>query len=201
MGIQNNMVPYDRRCARSRSRSPTTLPKPKMDNPVSSWKLGEQIQGENGLRFASLTMEGEPITLTISGVAPFEPSSWGDSPVKNLDIRLDGPTEEKMTCMQACIAERFSLPKYQENVFKKFLSKNMDFPANVRFKLGLGLTGTRYWNKDKKLIKMPDSFQGATFDVKLIMKGVWYSYDCWGVSLHATDILLTKEAPIPNCPF
>ena len=199
MGMQNNMVPYDRRCARS--RSPTTPPKPKMTDPVSSWKLGEQIEAENGLKFASLTLGGGPVTLTISGIAPFEPSSWGDNPVKNLDIRLDGPTEEKMTCMQACIGERFSLPKYQENAFKTFLNKNAEFPANIRFKLGSGSTGTSYWDKDKKLIKPPESFQGATFDVKLILKGVWYSGDCWGVSLQAMDLMMTKDPPIPECPF
>jgi len=55
-----------------------------MTDPVSSWKLGEQIEAENGLKFASLTLGGGPVTLTVSGIAPFEPSSWGDNPVKTL---------------------------------------------------------------------------------------------------------------------
>ena len=84
-----------------------------MDMPVSNWKLGETVEAENGLRFTGITVAGGPIILTLSGIAPFDPSSWQEeSLVKNLDIRLDASTESKLECMQACIMERFALPKY-----------------------------------------------------------------------------------------
>ena len=114
------MVSTDRRFGRSRSppNTPSTPPQRKMDSPVSGWKLGDIVVAENGLQFASLTTAGGPIILTLSGIAPFEPSSWQDDAlVKNLDIRLDAPTESKLECMQACIAEKFSLPKYNTEGF------------------------------------------------------------------------------------
>ena len=200
MGMQNNMVPYDRRCARSRSPA-TPPPKRKMDSPVSNWKLGETIEAENGLRFAPLLGEGGQVILTLSGIAPFEPSSWCETSIKNLDLRLDGPTEGKLSCMQACIAEKFTLPKYADNTFKHFLHKNGDYPANIQFKLPKGLVGTRYWDKDKKMTKAPVHFAGGNFEAKIVMKGVYYCEDCWGVSLHATDIMLHTPAPPPECPF
>ena len=201
MGMQNNMVPYDRRCARS--RSPVTPPKPKMNNPVSSWKLGEQIEAENGLKFASLTTAGGPIILTLAGVTPFEPSSWQEeSLVKNLDLRLDKLIEEKLECMQACVAETFSLPKYKTDAFKAFLHKKEEYPANLRAKLQTtGLTKTRFWGKDKKPTQAPESFALATFEAKVLLKGIWYAEAAWGVSLHATDLMLVAEAPVPECPF
>jgi hypothetical protein len=203
MGLQNNMVPYDRRCARSRS-PPNTPPPKKMDTPVISWKLGEAVEAENGLKFASLTTASGPIILTLSGIAPFEPSSWQDDAlVKNPDLRLDALTESKLECMQACIAEKYGLPKYSTEGFKPFLHKRDDFPANLRVKLqAKGLTKTRFWSKeDKKLTKAPEHFAGATFDAKVLLKGVWYSESCWGVSLQATDLMITKEAQLPDCPF
>ena len=172
--------------------------------PVANWILGETVDVEGNLKFAPLTVWGGPIILSLTGIAPFEPSSWGDKPTKNLDIRLDGPTEEKLTCMQACISEKFSLPKYQENAFKTFLNKNGEFPANIRFKLGgvSGLTGTRYWDHDKKLLsKPPQHYSGATWDCKILLKGVWYSDEYWGISLQATDMMRTQAPPIPECPF
>ena len=97
MGLQNNMVPYDRRCARSRSppNTPSTPPQRKMDSPVSGWKLEGAVVAENGLKFASLTTAGGPIILTLAAcVTPFELSSWQeDAFVKNLDLRLDTLTE------------------------------------------------------------------------------------------------------------
>jgi hypothetical protein len=86
MGRQDEcMIRADHRWGRSRSPSPR-----KMDSPVSSWKLGETVEAENGLKFASLATAGGPIILTLAGVTPFEPSSWQEeSLVKNLDLRLD----------------------------------------------------------------------------------------------------------------
>ena len=176
-----------------------------MDTPVSSWKLGEAVEAENGLKFASLTTAGGPIVLTLVGcVTPFEPSSWQDDALaKNLDLRLDALTESKLGCMQACIAEKYGLPKYSTEGFKPFLHKREDFPANIRVKLQTtGLTKTRFWSKeDKKLTKAPEQFAGATFDAKVLLKGVWYSESCWGVSLQATDLMLTKDPPPIECPF
>ena len=207
--MQNNMVPYDRRCARSRSppNTPSTPPPRKnMDTHiVSNWKLGEAVEAENGLRFAPLTTAGGPIILTLAAcVAPFEPSSWQDDAlVKNLDLRLDALTESKLECMQACIAEKYGLPKYCTEGFKPFLHKNGEYPANIRVKLQTttSLTKTRFWGKDKKLTKAPEQFAGATFDAKLLLKGVWYSESCWGISLQATDLMLTKDPPPIECPF
>ena len=123
--------------------------------------------------------------------------------MKNLDIRLDAKTESQLDCMQACIAEKFSLPKYNTDGFKPFLHKNGEYPANIRAKLQTtGLTRTRFWSKeDKKLIPAPEQFAGATFDAKVLLKGVWYSESCWGVSLQATDLMLIAEAAVPDCPF
>ena len=200
------MVPYDRRCARSRS-PPNTPPRKQMDTPVSNWKLGEAVEKDtNGLKFASLTTSaGGPIVLTLVGcVSPFELSSWQeDALVKNLDLRLDALTESKLECMQACIAEKYGLPKYNTEGFKPFLHKREEYPANIRVKLqtATGLTKTRFWSKDKKLTKAPEQFAGATFDAKLLLKGVWYSESCWGVSLQATDLMLTKDPPPIECPF
>ena len=202
MGLQNNMIPHDRRCARS--RSPTTLRNPKMGNPVSKWKLGEIVEAEGGLQFTGLTVQGGPIVLTLVGcVAPFEPSSWQeDSLVKNLDLRLDKLTEETLECMQACIAEQYRLPKYKTDAFKSFLHKKEDYPANLRTKLQTtGLTKTRFWDSNKKLTEPPESYSGGTFEAKVLLKGIWYAESAWGISIHATDLLLTKEAPIPECPF
>ena len=202
MGMQNNMVPYDRRCARS--RSPTTPPKPKMTDPVSKWKLGEIVEAEGGLQFAGLTVQGGPIILTLVGcVAPFEPSSWQEeSLVENLDLRLDKLTEETLECMQACIAEQYRLPKYKADAFKPFLHKKEDYPANLRAKLQTtGLTKTRFWDSNKKLTEPPESYAGGTFEAKVLLKGIWYAESAWGVSLQTTDLMLTREAPIPDCPF
>ena len=199
MGLAKNMVSHDRKFERSRSPASPR----KMDNPVSSWKLGEAIEAENGLKFASLSTAGGPIILTLSAVAPFEPSSWQEgSLVKNLDLRLDKLTEEKLECMQACIAETFSLPKYKTDAFKAFLHKKEEYPANLRAKLQTtGLTKTRFWGKDKKSTQAPENFAGATFDAKVLLKGIWYSEECWGASLQATDLMLVAEAPVPECPF
>ena len=193
------MVSHDRKFERSRSPASPR----KMDNPVSSWKLGEVIEAENGLKFASLSTAGGPIILTLSAVAPFEPSSWQEgSLVKNLDLRLDKLTEEKLECMQACIAETFSLPKYKTDAFKAFLHKKEEYPANLRAKLQTtGLTKTRFWGKDKKSTQAPENFAGATFDAKVLLKGIWYSEECWGASLQATDLMLIAEAPVVECPF
>ena len=163
------MVPYDRRCARS--RSPATPPKPKMNNPVSSWKLGEIVEVEGGLQFASLTTAGGPIILTLVGcVAPFEPSSWQEeSLVKNLDLRLDKLTEEKLECMQACVAETFRLAKYKTDADKPLLHKREEYPANIRVKLQTtGSTKTRFWGSDKKLSEPPERYAGATFEAKAL---------------------------------
>ena len=199
MGLAKNMVSHDRKFERSRSPASPR----KMDSPVSSWKLGEAIEAENGLKFAGLTTSGGPIILTLAGVTPFEPSSWQEgSLVKNLDIRLDKLTEEKLECMQACIAEKFSLPKYKTDAFKAFLHKNGEYPANIRSKLlVIGLTKTRFWGKDKKPTQAPESYVGATFEAKVLLKGIWYSEECWGASLQATDLMLIAEAPVPECPF
>ena len=115
-----------------------------MDTDVADWKLGEAVEAENELKFASLTTACGPIMLTLAAVvAPFEPSSWQDDAlVKNLDIRLDALTESKLECMQACIAEKFSLPKYNTEGFKPFLHKKEEYPANLR------VTKTRFWEKD-----------------------------------------------------
>jgi hypothetical protein len=211
MGLAKNMVPNDRRFARS--RSPATPPRRKMDSPVSGWKLGEAVEAENGLQFASLTTaEGGPIVLFLEGcVAPFEPSSWQEeSSMKNLDLRLHAVTESTFACMtesmfacmQACVAETFRLPKYKTDAFKAFLHKREEYPANIRVKLQTtGLTKTRFWGTDKKQTGAPECYQGATFDAKIMIKGVWYAGDCWGLSLHATDLMLVKEAAIPDCPF
>ena len=204
MGMQNNMVPYYRRCTRSRSRCPTTPHKPKMTDPVSSWKLGEIVEAEGGLQFTGLTVQGGPIILTLVGcVAPFEPSSYqAESLVKNLDLRLDKLTEEKLECMQACVAEKFSQPRYKADAFKPFLHKKEEYPANLRTKLQTtGLTKTRFWDSNKKLTEPPESYAGATFEAKVMLKGIWYAESAWGLSLHATDLMLTKDSPIPECPF
>ena len=199
----------DRRFDRSRSppNTPSTPPPRKnMDTHiVSNWKLGEAVEAENGLRFAPLTTAGGPIILTLAAcVTPFELSSWQeDAFVKNLDLRLDALTESKLECMQACIAEKFGLPKYNTEGFKPFLHKNGEYPANIRVKIQTagGLTKTRFWGKDKKLTKAPEQFAGGTFDARVLLKGVWYSESCWGVSLQAIDCMLTKDPPTPECPF
>ena len=38
-------------------------------------------------------------------------------------------------------------------------------------------------------------------EAKVLLKGIWYAESAWGVSLHATDLMLTKDPPIPECPF
>ena len=197
MGRQDEcMIRSDHRW--DRSHSPSSR---KMDSPVSGWKLGEVVEAEN-LKFASLTTAGGPIILTLSGVAPFEPSSWEESLVKNLDIRLDAETESKLECMQFCIAERFSLPKYKRDAFKPFLHKREEYPANLRAKLlTTGLTKTRFWGKDKKQTGAPESFAGATFEAKVLLKGIWYAEECWGTSLQATDMMLLTDPPTAECPF
>ena len=174
-----------------------------MGTHVSSWKLGEAVEAENGLKFASLTTAGGPIILTIAGMTPFEPSSWQEEAlVKNLDIRLDALTESKLECMQFCVAERFSLPKYKRDAFKPFLHKKEEYPANLRAKLQTtGLTKTRFWDSNKKLTEPPESYAGATFQAKVLLKGIWYSEECWGASLHATDLMRVAAAPVPECPF
>ena len=170
---------------------------------VSNWKLGEAVEAENGLRFAGLTTLGGPIILTLAGVTPFEPSSWQEeSLVKNLDIRLDKLTEEKLVFMQVRIVETFGLPKYKTEAFKPFLHKKEEYAANLRLKLQTtGLTRTRFWDTDKKLTSVPDQFAGASFEAKVLLKGIWYSEECWGASLQATDMMLIKDPPIPECPF
>jgi hypothetical protein len=172
---------------------------------VSNWKLGEAVEADtNGLCFAPLTTAGGPIILTLAAcVAPFEPSSWQDDAlVKNLDLRLHALTESKLECMQACIAEKFSLPKYNTEGFKAFLHKREEYPANIRVKLQTaGLTKTRFWGSDKKLVEPPEQFAGGTFDAKVLLKGIWYAESCWGVSLQATNLMLVTEAPVPECPF
>ena len=182
-----------------RSHSPSSR---KMDSPVSGWKLGDTVEAENGLRFAGLTTSGGPIILTLAGVAPFEPSSWEESLVKNLDIRLDKLTEEKLGFMQTRVAETFRLPRYTTDAFKPFLHKKEEYAANLRVKLQTtGLTRTRFWDTDKKLTSAPDQFAGASFEAKVILKGIWYSEECWGASLQVTDLMLVAEAPVPECPF
>jgi len=174
-----------------------------MDIPVSSWRLGETVEAENGLKFAGLTVAGGPIILTLSGIAPFDPSSWQEeSPMKNFDLRLDAATEGKLSCMQACVLETFRLPKYKTDAFKAFLHKKEEYPANLRAKLQTtGLTKTRFWDSNKKLTEPPESYAGATFEAKVLLKGIWYSEECWGASLQATDMMLIKDPPIPECPF
>jgi hypothetical protein len=195
MGLTKNMV-NDRRFGRSRSPPP----RDKMEKPVSNWKLGEGIEAENGLRFVGLTVEGGPIILSLSGIAPFEPSSWQEEAlVKNLDIRLSAATESKLSCMQACVAETFTLPKYKEDAFKAFLHKREEYPANIRTKLQTtGLTKTRFWDKEKKLTEAPEHFAGASFECRMLLKGIWYAESAWGLSLHATDLMLITEAPVPE---
>jgi hypothetical protein len=193
------MIRSDQRWGRSRSPSPRR----KMDSPVSSWSLGETVVAENGLQFAGLTVAGGPIVLTLSGIAPFDPSSWQEeSLVKNLDIRLDASTESKLECMQACIMERFALPKYKTDAFKPFLHKKEEYAANLRMKLQTtGLTRTRFWDTDKKLTSVPDQFAGASFEAKVLLKGIWYAESAWGVSMQAMDLMRVAEAPVPECPF
>jgi len=174
-----------------------------MESPVSGSKLGETVEAENGLKFAGLTTSGGPIILTLAGVTPFEPSSWQEeSLVKNLDIRLDKLTEEKLGFMQTRIAETFRLPKYKTDAFKPFLHKKEEYAANLRAKMQTtGLTKTRFWDSNKKLTEPPESFAGATFEAKVILKGIWYSEECWGASLQVTNLMLVAEAPVPECPF
>jgi hypothetical protein len=199
MGRQDEcMIRSDQRWGRSRSPSPRR----KMDSPVSSWKIGETVVAENGLQFAGLTVAGGPIILTLAGVTPFEPSSWEESLVKNLDIRLDKLTEEKLVFMQVRIAETFGLPKYKTEAFKPFLHKKEEYAANLRMKLQTtGLTRTRFWDTDKKLTSVPDQFAGASFEAKVLLKGIWYAESAWGVSMQAMDLMRVAEAPVPECPF
>ena len=122
--------------------------------------------------------------------------------MKNFDIRLNAATESKLECMQACIAERFTLPKFKTDAFKPFLHKKEEYPANIRVKLATtGLSKTRFWDSDKKLSEPPERYAGATFEAKVLLKGLWYAEAAWGVSLHVTDLMLVTEAPVPECPF
>ena len=206
MGLVKNTVSHDRRFARS--PSPPATPRGTEPTIVNTWKLGESLEAENGLKFASLTTaEGGPIVLSLEGcVAPFDPSSWQEeTPMKNFDLRLDAATESKLSCMQACAAERFSQPKYKTDAFKPFLHKKEAYPTNLRAKLQtIGATAVRYWTTDKGLTTGPERHQGGTFDAKVLIKGVWYaadSYGCWGLSVHVTDLMLVTEPALPECPF
>ncbi len=88
--------------------------------------------------------------------------------MKNFDIRLNAATESKLECMQACIAERFTLPKYKTDAFKPFLHKREEYPANIRVKLQTtGLTKTRFCDSNKKLTEPPERYTGATFEAKV----------------------------------
>jgi len=155
---------------------------------ILSWDLGEEVLSDN-VKFRALTRNGEPITLMLEdAIAPFEANKYSQ-----LDLRLSESMEKRLIFMQTRIANTYGA----KDTFKPFLNKKDNYQANIRVKLS---SSTRYWNKQKKLIKAPESVQGSTFDAKLWIKGIWRTDTCWGLSLHAVDLLF-KDENIPICPF
>ena len=154
---------------------------------IPSWQLGEEVLSDN-VKFRALTHNGEPITLMIeNALAPFDSNKWSQ-----LDLRLFEAVENRLTVMQTKIANTYGA----NDTFKPFLNKKDNYAANIRVKLA----STRFWNKQKVLIKAPESLQGSTLDARIWIKGIWRTDACWGVSVHAVDLMI-KDEPIAICPF
>ena len=155
---------------------------------ILSWDLGEEVLSDN-VKFRALTHNSDPITLMLEDVlAPFESNKYSQ-----LDLRLSGAMEKRFIFMQTRIANTYGA----KDTFRPFLNKKDNYAANIRVKLS---SSTRYWNKQKKLLKAPESVQGSTFDAKLWIKGIWRTDNCWGVSVHAADLMIKDESN-PTCPF
>ena len=120
-------------------------------------------------------------------LAPFDANKWSQ-----LDLRLSEAIENRLTFRHTKIANTYG----ENENFKPFLNKKDNYAANIRVKLA----STRYWNKQKKLIKAPEALQGSKFDAKILIKGIWRTDNCWGVSVHAVDLMI-KDESIPTCPF
>ena len=197
-----------------RSRSPVRLPP--MER-VEDWTVGEPVLSDNGLKTALLTCRGEAILITISEdlYAPFDLSSFVEGAAKkNLDLRLPAAWKSKFECMEACVVHLAQQNAQHlfgeategeiESNYKGLVRKNGQFPANLRVKIQTrGALATRHWNADKSRAEAPPSHHGYQFQVRLLVKALWFAQNgSWGIVLEATDLMIKSEGcPTAVCPF
>ncbi len=195
-----------------RSRSPprvrVSIP------PVSEWTFVKT--STDGVIPTSMVIRhgGKIIEMAVNNVvSPFEPSSFIENCYrKSLTLRLPTEWADPFECMEACLraevsqqATRFfdtpQTPEQIEEMYSPVSKKVGDYPRNLRCKINTtGSTSTRYWAADKTHMKAPETLVNTRWNARVVLNGLWFSGDKWGLVIDATDLMIVEE-PAFECPF
>ena len=63
-----------------------------------------------------------------------------------------------------------------------------------------GAHAARHWDGEKARICVPASHAGQVFDVRVVIRSIWFLDDAWGLACDTTDFLLLEEMTV-DCPF
>jgi hypothetical protein len=129
-----------------------------------------------------------------------------------MTLRLSNEWDGPIECMEACLraevgqqAARFFetplTPEQVEEMYSPVSKKSNDYPRNLRCKVNTnGMTATRYWATDKTRMKAPETHANTRWTARVVLNGIWFSGDKWGLVIDATDLMLAEEVVV-DCPF
>ena len=87
------------------------------------------------------------------------------------------------------------------STYKAITKQNGEYPHHLKVKVNTdGPRAARYWDANKARINPPVNHAGQTFDVKVVIRSVWFLDDAWGLVCDATDFLLQEQMAV-DCPF
>ena len=192
--------------ARSTTSSTGKLP------PTKSWNLGIPDELENNKRFFNISVDNNPIYLTINNVmSPFDISEYDSKSTRKglvlelekgeLETHLEFITESlKMDVIQSkstIFVSDWDDTQVRQNYRSVFKQKE-NYPSSINAKVMTGYTKTRFWDKDRKPTDSPTNFAGIKMNVKLHFRGIFVTSDSWGLVIDITDAQLISDL---NCPF
>ena len=179
--------------------------------PVKTWSF-EKTDREGGRTWA-ISHGGKPLELTVENtMSPFDLSSLKESVRMSLSLRLPREWGIAFECMESCLLHEVSEKSMQfcgapQTVadltidYKPITKQNGDYPRHLKVKLNTtGAYAARYWDDGKARVSAPASHAGQVFDVKVVIRSVWFLDDAWGLVCDATDFLLQEQMEV-DCPF
>ena len=110
----------------------------------------------------------------------------------------DSLTEEEE---QAILDEEPSrLEQQAQEMYKPVTKKTGEYPRNLRAKVNTtGVHSARYWDANKERADPPTDHTGLAMNARVLLRGLWFGPEAWGLVCDATDLQLLKEEA--ECPF